>query len=175
MVGPLGTKRVNHMKTGLSLLLLAVALCGCGDSKRVSELNQRVVKLEDSVHAWELVAAEQTRFNKTTMETLRRLVASSAEMQTNLAGFDSGLETIHAKLKEVINQVVSNRPPVNSISARSPQATRTIQPIGLKSGVPAAIYDKIAADAAREWPGDFSMQKYTIGRQVEAYQKINPR
>src|SRR5205807_745890 len=35
--------------------------------------------------------------------------------------------------------------------------------------VPVAVYEQIAADAAKKWPGNYEMQAYTIEQQIEAY------
>jgi hypothetical protein len=45
----------------------------------------------------------------------------------------------------------------------------------MKNGVPSAVYDRLAADAATKWPGNFRMQAYEIETQIESYQKLHGR
>jgi hypothetical protein len=44
----------------------------------------------------------------------------------------------------------------------------------MRDGVPVGVYGQIAADAAKEWPGNYQMQAFVIKRQSEAYRKLNP-
>lgn len=54
-------------------------------------------------------------------------------------------------------------------------AQRTVAPNiqpQTKRGVPIAIYNQIASEAAKDWPKNFSMQEFEINRQIEAYLKL---
>ena len=48
-----------------------------------------------------------------------------------------------------------------------------VKPI-LKDGVPIEIYNQIAANAAKKYPTDYSVQEYDIRREIEAYKKLHP-
>jgi len=56
---------------------------------------------------------------------------------------------------------------------RQPVRTNT-QITAMKSGIPTAIYNQIAADAARRYPIDYEMQISVIKLQTEAYRKLHP-
>lgn len=40
-------------------------------------------------------------------------------------------------------------------------------------GIPKSVYEKIRSKAEREWPDNFSMQKYVIGKEIEAYKDLH--
>jgi len=69
---------------------------------------------------------------------------------------------------------MTNTPPKQ---AAAPRSYYPVQPqpsaYATKDGVPIATYNQIAADAAREWPGDYDMQAYEIKKQVEAYLSLH--
>jgi hypothetical protein len=44
----------------------------------------------------------------------------------------------------------------------------------MKAGVPLSFYEQIAADAARDWTGNYDMQVFRIGQQIEAYRRLHP-
>lgn len=60
----------------------------------------------------------------------------------------------------------TNNLPVTPIARAVPQAMR--------DGVPVAVYNQIATDATKEWPGNYNMQAYEIKNQIEAYRKLHP-
>jgi len=45
-------------------------------------------------------------------------------------------------------------------------------PPPMKQGIPASVYDRIAASAAERHPVDFSTQEYVIRTEIEAYKKL---
>lgn len=57
-----------------------------------------------------------------------------------------------------------------STNASQPGVARS----GMRDGVPLAVYNQIAADAERDWPGNYEMQEFRIKNQIEAYKKLHP-
>jgi hypothetical protein len=44
----------------------------------------------------------------------------------------------------------------------------------LRQGIPTNVYAQITAAAEKEWPGDFTMQRYEVNKQVADWKKLNP-
>ena len=53
------------------------------------------------------------------------------------------------------------------------EARAEMKVVKFKDGVPISVYNDIAAEAARDWPKDYSMQDWQIKREIEAYKKLH--
>ncbi len=79
------------------------------------------------------------------------------------------------ELSELLTVEVARRAAERSNRAtaqRQPPARPIQEPS--RDGVPLSIYNQIAADAAKDWPGDYTMQSWRISRQIEDYRKLHP-
>jgi len=78
-------------------------------------------------------------------------------------------ELVRAEIDQELKRRVAAARPGQPAPARP--AVRPAE--GFKDGVPLSVWNQIAASAAAEWPGNFSMQSYEVNHQVEAWQKLN--
>lgn len=144
-------------------ILTAVLLCGCSDSKRVAALEQQAGVLQGRIAALELRANQQEEQLSAQGEIAARYYSQIGGMLSNTMPV---IRSLQLGMEQVLALTNSPVPPVQRVA-------RAINPNQLKAGVPIAIYNQIAAGAAKEWPGNFAMQEHEINRQIEAWQKLN--
>lgn len=165
------------MRAAIVVVTLLAALLGAGCSDR--DAARRIDRLEQQVAELHAERAERNqKFDKRMAyldEFAKQLAAeardSTKRVEREASAIDPAWRTemqieVAAQF-EVFARTNLNKP--GQLAARPAQAAR---PDAAKRGVPAGVYDQIAAEAARKWPGNFEMQEYTIGNQIEAYQKL---
>jgi TPR repeat protein len=125
-------------------------------------------------HKWFSLSAAQGRENAKGERddiALKMSAAELAEARKRAQAFSAG--DIPAEMVEIETAGVA-RPAARGQRGAS-SAPAASRPTGMKEGVPLTIYNAIAADAAKEWPGDYDMQVYVIKTQIEAYKKLHPQ
>lgn len=144
------------MKTILLLLVLAL-LCGC------ERKNIELIKLKSEVESL-----------KSEVVFLKADIVYLMESDTNTMNmfgvYNKTFDHIEAGVRELggrVSAIESN--PV--WAADSPPARSTSR--AMKSGVPIAVYNQIAAEAVKKWPGKYDMQVWEIEQQTSAYQKLH--
>lgn len=171
------------MKTLLIMVCLVAMVCGCSDSKKVAALEKRVSELERK----QLVVLEGLdNMQVSQSNETAKLVVKTTELFQNYArsqkaDSDRNLETMLDAIKsdvatEVKRSLDALRAQAGQRVASAP-AARPAQPNQgqTRQGIPLDVYNQIAADVAKEWPGNFSMQKILIDGQVEDYKKLHSR
>jgi hypothetical protein len=66
---------------------------------------------------------------------------------------------------------ITGRPEPIQLQPGRRQPSPLLEP--LTSGIPTSVYNSIASDAARHWPGDYEMQEFQIKNQVAAYKRLH--
>jgi hypothetical protein len=135
---------------------------GCEDARdaKISKLEQKVSQLEVQAkrigegftNVMEIVQTSNTN----TLRSLSNMMAAAQISNIEMQWFMDDLRN-----------TLTN-------TARTPAAPPAQRPVYMRSGVPVIVYNQIAAAAAREWPGDYNMQEFTIRTQIESYRKLNP-
>jgi hypothetical protein len=156
------------MRINIAVLLGVVLVSGCGQ-KKPDPLEARIVALETK-------AEKQREFIlsfKTNISEFMTLTEIQNESTTSNLNALRGLLVVEyedlEKLKKTIGESADQSPkPI----ARPVTPAR---PESLKHGIPASVYDGIAADAAKRFPGDYEEQVYIINNQVESYLKLHGR
>lgn len=161
------------MKTNLYTLALLLALfaAGCSDHRSIARMDQ----LEKEVAALKTEREERNRKFNMRMEQFDRETARLASNATNVTV--QSIQAIEAVIREEMQIEVAARFEVFARTNRAALAAakpgvQPVRPVAMKKGVPSAVYDQIAAEAARRWPGDFTMQEFNIANQIEAWQKL---
>jgi hypothetical protein len=130
------------------------------DNARLTLLEHRIDKLE----------AQRREDWRVLEESLNSLTNWHPRVFSNLLWLAS---SVRGDLDEVRREIATLRP-----TSAHPSAPMTGKPVlrpALKAGIPAAVYDRIASNAARSWPDDFDMQRFEINRQVEAFFSLPAR
>jgi len=163
-------------KTAISMVLLIV-LAGCEDKaekKKVEALELKVSHLESMV----------SNHNNRTMDILSNMNSVSLRIAGMAFTNSQAIANVDAKYERLWADVVTNELTVLGDIAKSletnqptkssttPQPRRTAVP-AMKEGIPLEIYNQIAAEAAKDWPGDYRMQVSRIEHEVEAYKKLH--
>jgi len=166
------------MKTFIVMVGLVLAVSGCGhkpdtrDAKitkleaRLSELEAHQQGLSDS---FTNLLGIVERMNTESKKAMTELMALELTQRDNWEAMQPFIEALQALTNPPPKQVAAPRTVV-----AQPQTVARPNYGATKDGVPIAIYNQIAADAAKEWPGDYRMQAYTIKNQTEAYRKLHP-
>lgn len=147
----------------LSAVLALLAGCSGGDqsSEKIGRLERRVAQLEEDQ------ALALADLKKTVLESMREahvLVQAMTNAQFQYEGH------LMAEIKNQVGLQVARLDAARSAPGGVTQrAVARPVPVATKAGIPAEVYDQIAADAAKKWPGNFEMQEYTIKGQVESY------
>ena len=166
------------MKIRIAIIGAALLAAGCHPKPdpnvaKLAALESRLGELEsrfDQLHRGHTnLAAAVTALGDVQVRGMANLTSVFEEgrgrLETSLADISQTMETILAS--------TSNRPPSRIILSHQQPVARSAPPAS-REGVPTAIYNQIAADAARKWPGEFDMQAWTIKRQIEAYRLLHP-
>ena len=159
------------------ILIIGAAILAAGCSHKPDERDARIAKLESRVSELD---ARCERLN----DGFTNLLSIDSQRLTDMAALvqKAGEEenTEYAVVQEKLNSfmsllaVVTNSLPKLAITSRpnfpvQPQASA----YPTKDGVPAAIYNQIAAEAAQKFPTDYDMQVFRIKEQVEAYRALH--
>ena len=160
----------------------AIGACAIGvgcqqkEDPRITQLEARIARLERSVDV--VVTNDlpniKEKFTMTfdTFDTVSggmKTIQKAIERQT---AFDIEMATESSRISQVVsNWIISEnaRKPARISNASEPQSQ-----LATKGGMPAAVYDSIAASAAEKWPGNFAMQEYEIKNQVKSYKALHP-
>jgi len=163
----------GSMKTTIPIFLTALLLCGCG--QKADSRDARIAKLETNYTA---LASAVRNLKEVVAESLTNttsfLIAVKND-ETKRAGLENELRRALADQEaqtETLKVILSNLA-ASFQSPRQPPRVTTPPATAYRDGVPLAVYNSIAAQAAREWPNDYSMQVSEIKHQVEAYQKLH--
>ena len=167
------------MKTLIVMVGLALTVSGCGhkpdarDAKitkleaRLSELETHQQGLSDSLTNLLGIVEQMNTESKKAMTELMALELKQRDNWEAIQPFIAALQT--ALTNPPAKQVAAPRTYV-----APPQAVARPNYGATRDGVPIAVYNQIAADAVKEWPGDYRMQAYSIKNQIEAYRKLHP-
>lgn len=161
-----------QMKNVILLVLVGLLAVGCSDreAKEVQELKDQVATLEAQV---ETLNADLRALQ---LDCVTLFEDSATDASNSLLFLDSIIELAYLvdentawidAVKMRAAQGYSIQLPQEPIRSPSSPAGRT------KMGVPVHIYNRIAAEAAVKWPGDYNMQEYEVSNQVDAYLKLN--
>jgi hypothetical protein len=160
-------------------ILSNILLAGCKDQaaeKKMADLEARVQRLEtDSTNQNGSLVDLGRETVKLSLDVLTNEMASRDRYKrleegfTNLSALDRGLFEAFTNLDD---EVAKTRHGTNAPREAGIRPHPT--PAGLKSGIPALIYDQIQAAAEKKWPGEFDMQAYEVEKQVAAYKKLHP-
>jgi hypothetical protein len=151
------------MKTIIITLGVAGLLCGCSQQKpdpRIAELESKVIQLEQQV--------DEIRDLSQQCSVL--IGKAQVSMESALGCFTSALPTItnmQSEIELLLKLTNSPIPVVQRIARAANQG-------GYSNGIPAVVYNQILTDAEKDYPGNYSTQKYAITRQIEAYRKLHP-
>jgi hypothetical protein len=156
-----------------TLALFALLVAGC--SPKPDPRDARIAKLEKEVERLysvieqndaEMMTLLTNQFTKIGEKTAAVI---SDQTSTVLRVFDAELEDIRLQL--------TNTAALASAAFSRQAAPVTRQQVGgaLREGIPLSVYNRIASDAARDWPNDFRMQSHEIDKQVAAYKTLAAR
>lgn len=164
----------------ITFILLAALLGGCAQKSdhRIAALEAEQARIKTNfVELIELVKLHTLHVESMTSNSIRKMEARQAGL-TNLVTLEmlNLQEDLEIEIKTQVRQQLAAAAPTNALARRAVALTQPrpapapARP--MKNGVPAEVYDRIAASAEREWPGNFAMQKFEIDRQIGAYQTI---
>jgi outer membrane murein-binding lipoprotein Lpp len=148
------------------ILIIGAAILAAGCSHKPDERDAKITKLESRVSELD---ARCEKLN----EDFTNLASSDSQFLTKTAALiQEGMEEENAKYG-VLLAAITNSP-------QKPAATRPNFPVqpqasayATKDGVPVAVYNQIAAEAAQKFPTDYDMQVFRIKEQVEAYRALH--
>jgi hypothetical protein len=172
------------MKTiALCSLLTLLLATGCNKSThaRIAALEAKVEEQQGEIQllktnilafceffktnivATETLYAEEQVYVATNMEAMKLQATMGEEERVRLDYLWQTMMPIltNATARRTLNYLVQ------------PQHQVQHQP-QFKGGIPAEIYDDIAAGAAKRFPGDYDEQVYIINQQVTAYKQLHP-
>lgn len=156
-------KKSAMKMVALLLLLMVALLCGCSKASdpRTGELLTRVSNLEANVAELQdaLIRDNIGRSNLTWL---------AHGIHRDLTNYQEVLLGLSLTIANHIHDPVAH--PTNRFMARSVAQASSNQN---KEGIPLNVYNQIATDAAKQWPGNYRMQSYEIRTQVEAYKKLH--
>lgn len=169
--------KMSRLVGSLALPLL-ILMAGCKpDAKteaRLKVMEQRQQNLREDLIALNQIVDRLTTLAK---EANDANMTSMSEMQMNTKRMVNLLVDLQAEVDAVraTNEMLLGA----RARAMAANAPRTVAPSSsvytqTRDGVPVAIYNQIAADAVKKWPGDFEMQAYEVKNQVGAYRKLHP-
>lgn len=172
----------------LVVLLGAVFIGGCKQRATVAqefERQQRAEEIRILVARLKETEDRLARLNDYAtnhQELIGQLLKSELQRINDAAGVRDWLQPrIDEAAKEAVEQELAKRLAAAragggvQVQARPPAPAPPAAVGGMRGGVPAAIYNQIAADAAKDWPGDFMMQEHVIKTQTESYRKLQER
>lgn len=162
----------------LICIVCGQAVCGCGNAsseKQILEIQSRLDRLE--VRLDKINANNASNFDN--LLSLDQDAARIAErMHTNEESLDRRMDllamsgklqaALYSNFMDRLDALERGRP-----TNRVAMPIRTV-PQPLRYGIPSDVYDGIAADAAKRFPGDYDEQVYIINEQVTAYKKLHP-
>lgn len=163
------------MKPLLYIFVAACLLVGC--TKPDAKLEARVKKLEQSVV--DLVELEK-KSGLEQIEFLNKMhtneLASSADFKAFRKANEDYLKVILAQVENHGHILDDHATAIEALKQQRPTSTAAAARVSIatKSGVPVAVYNQIAAEAARRYPTDYDMQVFVIKQQIEAYLKLHP-
>lgn len=159
-------------------LLLIIIITGFGCTKAPSNLEQRMVALEERVDFFGQMVETQGSIMTNLLQLVRGQETKTEELAkigvTNLMMLRDFRRESSEALQDHIDD--TNPHPIARAAALKGPAARSAAKMpasALIQGIPSSTYNRIKADAEKEWPGDYQMQSFTIRNQVEAYKKVN--
>lgn len=176
----------RNVKALYFIFAVSAVLCGC--ARKAGDLEQRVQRLESKVTnlvsiAEDLVKAsaeQNSDVQKLGTNLIQWMQARGNQADAVQTWVESALAEHDTRVKLLVAEELDRQ-----LQARAAQfkagtrptpapvgATRAAEP--LRDGVPVSVYNQIAAEAAKEWPGNFTMQEWEIRHQIEAYRKLHP-
>ena len=174
------------MKTILLIpfILSAIFLTGCRDkteSARLDKMDIQIAKLELAVSQAKEDAYQARQENIKTLEMEQtNLLSRQKEMEridgewTNLMGIQLRLGQEVLAIETDYERFTNSAPRTAPIARGPPPMARPAAASALRAGIPATVYEGIAADAEKRFPGDYDEQVYIINEQVTAYKKLHP-
>jgi hypothetical protein len=156
------------------VICLVGLLAGCADKRGEAARDARLAKLEAQVAELRTQSDSQWGYLTNLAEITQNGFVTNAMGIAEISILQAEEMANYNTLKEAITNLMvysTNRP---KQVVYYPAATAPERRVGVKAGVPLDIYDKIAADAAREWPGNYQMQAYSIKSQIQSYKKLHP-
>lgn len=149
------------------MLMVAALVAGCSDKHNeevIRKLERRVAQLEEDQ------AVALADLKKTVLETMKEGQVLFREMTNAQFQYEGHLM---AEIKNQVGLQVARLDAARNAPGGVTQRA-VVRPVApaIKAGIPAEVYDQIAADASKRWPADFEMQEYIIKNQVESYLKL---
>lgn len=167
-------------------LALCLVLSGCRDksaSARLDKMDIQLAKLELAVSQAKEDAYQARQENIKTLENEEsNLVSTAARMEGFERRFTNAMWA-DLQLGQQVLLMASNYDRLTNAAARplpmarGPAAVPAARPAAasaLRAGIPATVFEAIAADAEKRFPGDYEEQVYIINEQVTAYKKLHP-
>lgn len=164
------------MKTLTVVIAAAVFAAGCNqnpdprDAKitkleaRVSEMEARYQGLNDAFTNLLGVVQQMSVKDEHVLSQLQAIVLQQQDGLQRLVGEMHTLLTNQPSKQVAAPRYVPGQP--QPVTRPGYGATR--------DGVPLAIYNEIAAEAARKFPANYDMQVFVIQDEIKAYRKLHP-
>lgn len=168
----LGSKHARSVIYGLTVIS-TIMFSGCKpsqhDAARIQTLELQVSEQRTEIDWLKKQAVQTDDAVRKTHEQILEVARANENMVALLNQTASQLETVADQLERApTNKVRTVRyyvPSQPAYTTSGPQSTRM--------GIPASVYDQIAADSAAKWPGNYEMQKFTIEEQVSAWKSLH--
>lgn len=162
----------------MPLVIIGAMLFAIGCSQKPDARDAKIAKLEARVLEIESRYQGLTDSLTNLFDVVHQMNADVKRSMSEINRGMSELMELALKQRDDLQASLTNPPPKQFAAPRyvpaQPQPVIRPSYVATRDGVPLAIYNQIAADAAKEWPSDYQMQAYTIKNQVEAYRKLHP-
>lgn len=175
---------MNSPPLAWSIVLWIACSFFVGCNRKDAELERRVQKLEEKVSGTldaqlHLIDMLRDR-DSNSMWGLTNLVLKMSEAHRADADFQDGVVKFMDDFERRVRVFAADELE-RQLQARAAQFKAGARPVApapgrpaeaVRDGVPLAVWNQIANEAAAKWPGNFEMQEYTIRNQIEAWRKI---
>ena len=163
------------MKTVMIFSAIICLLLGVGCDQKpdlaVADLKERVAELEKKV-----TDLEDQNIKRVKMDILvNKGISSNSELiNKEHAIFEKHLKTQQSINESVDWNILKLGWRITDLEEKPPVPTSSVQKIISTKPVPPEVSAKIIADAAKEFPNDYSLQVTKIKMETEAWHKLNP-
>jgi len=159
------------------VIIIGAAMLAVGCSHKPDARDAKIAKLESRVSELEVRCDGLKDSFTNLLSVCQKMNAEDSESMVKIAALvQKDQDDMEAKWEALIPMLAALTNPLPR-QATAPRPYYPAQPqpsaYATKDGVPIAVYNQIAAEAARRYPTDYDMQVFVIKEQVEAYLKLH--
>lgn len=172
------------MRTLLMMMALAAMLSGCSQKSEIQRLERKIVELAELGEQQRSNFLAYLEFQQASSSNSYRITRLDNQWREGMSALNEELNRDIKALAESLDDRVATEVRRALVELRAQAGQRVAggvapqaaprPPVAMREGVPLTIYNQLAADAEREYPGDFRMQAYTLKGQLESYRKLHP-